>query len=41
MKRAVIALAILLAGIDSVLAASVNVAGVSVDGVNAASDARR
>ena len=36
MKRAVIALAILLAGIDSVLAASVNVAGVSVDGVNAA-----
>jgi hypothetical protein len=36
MKCAVIALAILLAGIESVLGASINVAGVSVDGVSAA-----
>jgi hypothetical protein len=36
MKRAVFALAMLLAGVESVLGASVNVAGVSVDGVSAA-----
>ncbi len=35
-KRIVIALAILLAGIESVLGAGVNVTGVSIEGVNAA-----